>query len=266
MEIPFLKAHGAANDFLLSWRHELPQIEDLPAVARAICQRNTGIGADGWMLLDKRQPGEWDAAIVLYNADGSISEISGNGTRCAAALLLHLGVAAGPELTIRTGAGLKALRLLDWKDRHFEFEMNMGLPKPEDLHAMVPLSGGSIEAVILNVGNPQCAVIVKEFPEDWRTIGNELEHHPRFPNRSNVSFVRVADRHRIEVRIWERGVGETNSSGTGSTGAAAASILRGLTESPVVVETAAGPLQFRWDDSMYLSGPAEITANGVFWL
>lgn len=264
MEIPFFKAHGAANDFLLSWRHELAQIGHFTDLARAICQRHIGIGADGWMLVEKSEQPDFDASIVLYNADGSISEISGNGTRCVAALLLHQGVSGGPDLRIQTGAGVKHLRLLHRSGRHFEFEMNMGLPKAEELHAIFPLAAGPVEAAILNVGNPQCVVVVEEFPANWRETGAELERHPRFPNRTNVSFLRVLDPHRIEVRIWERGVGETNSSGTGSTGAAAVSMLRGLTKSPVTVQTQAGPLEFRWDESMYLSGPAEIIGRGVF--
>lgn len=264
MEIPFFKAHGAGNDFLLSWRHQLAPGADIPAAARAICQRHTGIGADGWMLMEPAQKPDADASIVLYNADGSVSEISGNGTRCVAAFLLDQGLAPGPEVRIGTGAGLKHLRLLHRSGRHFELEMNMGLPRTEDLRGTLALAAGPLEVAILNVGNPQCAVVVEAFPADWRATGAEIERHPRFPNRTNVSFLRVLDPHRIEVRIWERGVGETNSSGTGSTGAAAASILRGLTKSPVTVETQAGPLEFRWDESMYLSGPAEIIGSGVF--
>lgn len=269
MEIPFFKAHGAANDFLLTWRDGVGAVSGLDSVARAICERHTGIGADGWMLVERAEQSGADASIVLYNADGSVSEISGNGTRCAAALLVYQGAASGPDVRIQTGAGLKDLRLLGRSGRHFEFEMNMGRPATENLHAILPLAAGPLEAAILNVGNPQCAVFVDEFPANWRETGAEIEHHPHFPNRTNVSFVRVVDDHRVEVRIWERGVGETNSSGTGSTGAAASSVLLGLTKSPVTVETQAGPLEFRWplspgDDSMYLSGPAEITGSGVF--
>src|SRR5271156_374579 len=118
MTIPFTKAHGAGNDFLLTWEDQVPSGTDLSAVARAICDRHTGIGADGWMLVR-------DAAIRLFNADGSEPEISGNGTRCAAALLIDAGKAAG-EVTIATGAGAKHLRLIERSGRKFLFEMNMG--------------------------------------------------------------------------------------------------------------------------------------------
>jgi diaminopimelate epimerase len=264
MEIPFFKTHAVGNDFLLTWR-EQAYGTDLEAASRAICERHTGIGADGWMLLSSEPAGaDCDASIVLYNADGSVPEMSGNGTRCAAALLLYSGRVSGSGIRIRTGAGVKDLRLLVADGRHFEFEMNMGEPELDDLRFHVP-ELGSFDAVLVNVGNPQCAVMVDQFPEDWRAIGAALERHPHFPDRTNVSFVRALDEHAIDVRFWERGVGETNSSGTGSTGAAVAAILRGLVKSPVRVDTLAGPMQFRWDDSAYLSGPAEITGSGVYF-
>jgi len=123
-----------------------------------------------------------------------------------------------------------------------------------------------VEATLLDVGNPQAAILCAEFPANWRELGAAIEHHPMFPNRTNVSFVRVLDEHAIEVLFYERGVGETMSSGTGSTGAAAAAILRGAAKSPVRVVTAAGDLQFRWTESAWLTGPAEIVATGEYLL
>jgi diaminopimelate epimerase len=266
MSIPFAKAHGAKNDFLLTWSAEAPR-ENLPALARAICHRNTGPGADGWLLVSPGAPSEFDAAIRLFNADGSEPEMSGNGTRCAAAFLLDAGQVSGPCLRILTGAGLKTLRLLDRRGLLYSFEMEMGRPRytPERLRHPLPLAAGNREAAILDVGNPQCAVFVDSFDFDWRAMGKEIEAHPFFPHRTNVSFVRVVDPHTVDVRFYERGVGETMSSGTGSTGAAAAAVLRGLVQSPVRVLTPAGPLDFRWDDTMYLAGPAEIVARGEFY-
>ena len=260
MTIPFTKAHGAGNDFLLTWADRVPPGGDLPSTARAICDRHTGIGADGWMLIR-------DMAIRLFNSDGSEAEISGNGTRCAAALLIDAGKAAD-EVTLSTGAGVKHLRLIERSGRRFLFEMNMGLPqfRERDLRVDLPLAGGSREVAIVDVGNPQCAVFVDEFPPDWPRIGAGIEGHPHFPRRTNVSFVRVLDRHSIDVRFYERGAGETLSSGTGSTGAAAAAILRKLAESPVTIHTQAGELSLRWDDSVYLTGPAEIVGEGSFFI
>jgi diaminopimelate epimerase len=263
--IPFVKAHGARNDFLLTWRDRLePGISDFPLMARAICDRHSGSGADGWILLSPMP--DADAAIELWNSDGSPSEISGNGTRCAAALLVWEG-RADERIRIRTGAGVKSLRLLERHGLEFLFEMNMGAAHIEELHWTI---AGGREATVLNVGNPQCAVFPPDFDVDfdfdWRALGAELESHPRFPHRTNVSFVRVLDRHTVQARFFERGAGATMSSGTGATGAAAAALARGLVEDPVRVLTPAGPLNLRWEGAdILLAGPAEIVARGEFY-
>lgn len=269
MKIPFTKAHGAKNDFLLSWVPRLPVLPetDLPKVARAICDRHTGVGADGWMLVTAVHAADRDGAIRLFNSDGSEPEISGNGTRCAAALLIEAGKAGDP-VRIGTGAGLKTLRLIGRDGRRFRFEMNMGRPSwlEEQVHYSLPLAVAAADVAIVNVGNPQCVVFAGEFPADWRAIGAEIERHPLFPNRTNVSFVRALDQHTIDVRFFERGAGETMSSGTGATGAAAAAVLRGQAASPVQVLTPAGPLRFRWEGGdAHLEGPAEIVAGGEFY-
>lgn len=260
MNIPFTKAHGAGNDFLLTWAGQVPQC-DLAATAREICNRHTGVGADGWMLME-------GTTIRLFNADGSEAEISGNGTRCAAALLIDRGH-ADREVTIITGAGPKHLTLVERRGRHFVFEMNMGRPSVQEsqVRCEIPLRRGSQEVTILDVGNPQCAVFVDEIPDNWKTLGAEIEGHPHFPKRTNVSFVRSLDEHTIEVRFYERGAGATLSSGTGSTGAAVAAILRKIASSPVRIVTEANEeLQLRWDDSVYLTGPADIVASGEFFV
>lgn len=267
MTIPFVKAHGAGNDFLLSFAEKVALPEgDLPAIARAICDRHTGIGADGWILMDDRILIR-GSSIRLFNSDGSEPEMSGNGTRCAAALLIDTGRATG-DVTIQTGAGPKHLRLLEREGRRFLFEMNMGSPAfdPAEIRCTLPLARGAQEVTILNVGNPQCVVFVDQFPAHWETLGAEIEAHPRFPQRTNVSFVRVLDPHTIETRFYERGAGVTLSSGTGSTGAGAAAILRKVAASPVTIRTPAGEaLQLRWEDSIYLTGPAEIIGSGEFY-
>jgi diaminopimelate epimerase len=150
----------------------------------------------------------------------------------------------------------------------FLFDMNMGRPEYRDADIRVRIEARSREfdAMILNVGNPQCVIFAPEQPRDWREIGAEIENNPRFPNRTNVSFVRRVDDHSIEVLFWERGAGETMSSGTGSTGAAVAAIARGLVQSPVRVITPAGPLEIRIEsDGVHLLGPAEIVAAGEFF-
>jgi len=264
--IPFVKAHGASNDFLLTWRSQIPANAGSPVdLSQAICNRYTGVGADGWIILSEAPNPEMEAnaAIELWYSDGSRSEISGNGTRCAAALLVKEGRAVNPEIRIATGAGPKTLRLLDRDDNVFSFEMNMGRATIEELNStLVP----GHEAVILNVGNPQIAVFTPNFDLDWRTLGAQLERHPHFPNRTNVSFVRVVDDHTLDVRFFERGAGETMSSGTGSTGAAAAATARGLVNGAVQILTPAGPLEIRRQhEDFLLAGPAEITVAGEFY-
>ncbi|HYP12965.1 MAG TPA: diaminopimelate epimerase [Bryobacteraceae bacterium] len=265
MVIPFTKAHGAKNDFLLTWAAEAP-IQRHSEIARAICDRHTGIGADGWYLV--RPPDEEaDASVKLYNSDGSSAELSGNGTRCAAAFLVAHGYAL-EQIVIATGAGLKRLKLQSREENCFEFEMEMGRPivGPEHLNSTLALQRGDVEVTIVDVGNPQCVFFVNHFPHDWAEIGAEVERHSRFPDRTNVSFVRVLGRHLLDVRFFERGAGVTMSSGTGSTGAAAAAIAQGLVDSPVTVDTPAGKLLLEWREGVaHLTGPAEIIGRGEFY-
>jgi diaminopimelate epimerase len=266
MNIPFTKAHGARNDFLLTWASEA-RSPDLPELARAICDRHTGIGADGWILMERGDSADHDLSITLYNSDGSLSEISGNGTRCAAALAAHLGL-AGDSVRVRTGAGLKRLQRIRQAGMLYEFEMDMGpaIYYDEEARRSLRLGTDALDVTIMNVGNPQCVVFVRDFDLDWRGLGARIEHHEWFPNRTNVSFVRAVDRETIDVRFWERGAGETMSSGTGSTGAAFASHFRGLVGDHVRVMTPAGDLHVRFDrDSAFLTGPAELIGTGEFF-
>ena len=261
--IPFVKLHGDENDFLLTWGDEMAGVTSLPELAVRICARNTGVGADGWMLVWKAPGG---LRTRLFNSDGSEPEISGNGTRCAAAFAIRNEVIQRPLVTITTAAGPKQLTLLSQNSNQYLFEMNMGIPELEELHAQLDLAGTRFDASLLNVGNPQCAIFVTDLPANWRAAAAEAEGHTRFPKRSNVSFVRVLDRHTIEAVFYERGAGETKSSGTGSTGAAAAGILRKDIDSPVEIRTPAGTLRLRWDESVFLTGPAEFVAEGRFFV
>jgi len=215
------------------------------------------------MLVDPAAAADSDVAIRLFNSDGSEAEISGNGTRCAAAFLIERGPEL-PEVRVRTGAGIKRLRLLERDGRRFSFEMNMGRPEFTAERFPLPLADGSRDVTLVDMGNPQCAMPVSNFDFDWRKLGAEIERHPHFPNRTNVSFLRARGEHDLEVRFWERGAGETMSSGTGSAGAFAAAVLRGLVRNPGRVLTPAGPLELRWDGDVYLTGPAEIVAEGVY--
>lgn len=259
MKFPFVKLHGAKNDFLLTRAADAPA-GSLPDVAIAICNRYTGVGGDGWMLVDPTPSVDHDASIRLFNSDGSEPELSGNGTRCAAALLAR-DQPGKTEFRIRTGAGVKHLSLISQSEQEYLFEMNMGHVRVVELNATVR----GQDAVLVDVGNPQCAFIVQHFNFDWRTLGAVTERDPRFPQRTNVSFIRRIGPNAIEVRFWERGAGETNSSGTGSTGAAMAAVARGMVAGPVTVQTPAGPLTVDFSDGVKLTGPAEFVAEGYFF-
>ena len=260
MNIPFIKAHGTGNDFLLVRGLETVPEADWPGLARAICGRHRGVGADGLIIFTG------PATIRLFNSDGSEAELSGNGTRCAAAVLIAEG-RAGETLAIETGAGVKQLKLLEREGNRFRLEMGMGRPaySPQDLNYRLETSMGNWPVTILDVGNPQCAVLVDDLDFDWQALGREIESHPRFPRRTNVSFVHVVGPHAIELRFYERGAGPTMSSGTGSTGAAAAAILSGRAKSPVRVITEAGELELEWREEIVLRGPTEITARGEYY-
>jgi diaminopimelate epimerase len=263
MKIPFTKLHGAKNDFLLTLANETASdapTADLHEIAIAICNRYTGIGADGWMLLDPTPGPDFDASIRLFNSDGSEPELSGNGTRCAAALLA-LQNPAKTDFRIWTAAGVKSLHLISHNHLEYLFEMNMG-DKVHVVEQNAKVQGRP--AVIVDCGNPQCVFPVENFDFDWRIVGASTENDPRFPNRTNVSFVKPRDENSIEVRFWERGAGETNSSGTGSTGAALAAIALGIVRSPVTVYTPAGTLAIRVLNGTWLTGPAEYVADGFF--
>lgn len=260
--IPFAKLHGAENDFLLTWADRAPTA-GLSDIARLICARNTGIGADGWMLVASEGIA---LSTRLFNSDGSTAEISGNGTRCAAAFGLLEGALTDESVQIITGAGTKNLRVIERSGHDFLFEMDMGAPAVEAISAPIHLQGREFDATLLNVGNPQCALFVDELPANWRAVAAEAEGHSRFPHRSNVSLVKVTGPHQIDAVFYERGAGETRSSGTGSTGAALAAILRGRVTSPVEVHTPAGSMTLRWDESVYLTGPAKFIGEGVYFL
>ncbi|MEP7365174.1 MAG: diaminopimelate epimerase [Acidobacteriota bacterium] len=292
MSIPFFKAQAVGNDFLFTWIADLPEAlrmaaeaeylspkkvrkdddspDQLAAAARAICHRQMGVGADGWYLMNETPHA--DLAIHLLNSDGSRAELSGNGTRCAAAVLLWEGrsVAEPGLVRVETGAGVKQLRLTAEGINELQFEMDMGAPRvaPDDVLTSLPLASGSRDVTILNVGNPQCALAVKDLNFDWRAVGAEIECHPYFPKRTNVSFFKKVGPKAIEARFYERGAGPTLSSGTGSTGAAASAILLRMVEPEVEVITEAGSLYLRWENPpegpLLLNGPAEIVARGEY--
>jgi diaminopimelate epimerase len=280
----FHKFQALGNDFLIVREAELWTVaEDEGAFARRICDRHFGAGADGLeVLLEQPRASEADFEIRLFNADGGETPISGNGTRCVAAYLYLIEGWSEPSVTIATGAGLKHLRLIEQDDGRCLFEMEMGAPRLRSEEIPVALStpmervirqplevnGRSIEFTSVSMGNPHCSLFVEDFDAfDWRSLGAAIEKHPSFPERTNVEFISVITRHKIEVRFWERGVGETLASGTGACGAALAAMLNDLTERRVTVATAAGALIVEWrDDGVVMqTGEARAVYRGE-WL
>ncbi|MGH9467088.1 MAG: diaminopimelate epimerase [Terriglobales bacterium] len=257
--VRFVKAEANGNDFLIvdaaavapPERHEF---------ARRICRRHRGIGADGVEFVSPRGSG-FD--LQLYNADGSEAEISGNGSRCVAAFYARHGFRQGD---LFTGAGPRRATVLDGAGQFWVVNIELGIPL---LEPTLPLEvlGQTLPAHVLSMGNPQCVVRVEAFPANWRELGAALECHPHFPAHTNVEFVRVLTRSRIEIRIFERGVGPTHSSGTGSSASAVAMIAAGLADSPVEVVAEGGKQTVIWGGGkspVQLIGPASIVAEGVF--
>jgi diaminopimelate epimerase len=277
--INFSKFHGLGNDFILTNARGLPKA--LPALARAITNRHTGVGADGIIVVLPPQDKNNQAKIRIFNADGSEPEMSGNGIRCAGAFLL--AEKGHPRrLKIETNAGLKTLELLSSGDNRWSFRVQMGTPILDP--SRIPFAGGNLSAPVVgfrlptdagafpvtvtSIGNPHCTLFLRSFDAiDWHAVGREIERNPRFPNRTNVEFVKVISPREIEVRFWERGVGVTNSSGTGSCGATVASILNGYTAREVRVRTVAGNLEIAWPKGgeVILTGPVERVSKGAYY-
>lgn len=259
MSIPFIKAQACGNDFILIDGMHAPP--DLPAFTRAICDRHYGVGADGveWLFPDPQA----DVRARLLNADGSDAEVSGNGTRCVAAYLA--GERGGSVFSIRTDAGVKTCTLTSRAGQRFEFDTAMGEPEVGDPFT-IKLAFREVTGIPVSTGNPHFVVFVDEFVPGWQAEAAEIEHHHDFKYGTNVELVRIESKHDIEIRIFERGAGETQSSGTGSCAAAVAAIATGRAESPVRVKTPGGVQTVRWEKEIFLRGPAQLVCRGEFLL
>jgi len=263
--IRFAKAHAYGNDFLYVEQSEVAGVV-LPELARAMCDRHTGIGADGLIVYSRSPRG---ASMRLFNADGGRAEVSGNGVRGLAAWLLHGDEQIENRVTIETEAGVKEVVRLERASSREMFRTDMGLPT--DLRQVTLQTEGdgaeAIQAVVLNFGNPQCVLLGPLPSEDrFRRLGSALERHPMFPDRTNVEFALVRRPDLVEIRIWERGVGPTTSSGTGSCAALVAAAAFGGAVRDAMVVSPGGSQRVEWLDSgVYLTGWAEVVCEGV-WL
>jgi diaminopimelate epimerase len=262
MRVPFAKTEAHGNDFLLVEAGAVEPAEHA-RLARAICDRLRGVGADGLILY---RGGVDDFSMTLYNSDGSKAEISGNGLRCLAAYLVYRGIATRDTLEVSTGAGRLRLSLLERLDTRFRFRANIGAPR-ELLKETIVAGEESFPVTTLSLGNPHCVLFRNGFDAaELRRVGPLLESHPRFPRKTNVELVEVLSLSHIRMAIWERGVGETASSGTGSSASAVASIWCGLARSPVEVRCPGGVMTVEWDGEgdVFLTGDATLVAEGEY--
>jgi diaminopimelate epimerase len=270
----FAKLHGTANDFVyVDARAGFPG--DPAAAARRLCDRRRGIGADGLILLLPST--EADGRMAIYNSDGSRAEMCGNGIRGLAKFVHERGLITKNPLAVETDAGVKTLTLhLDGDSRVARVTVDMGMPEwrgrqiPVDADGEVldrPLvvDGRTWSVTCLSMGNPHCVVFVDDVASlPLETIGPRFETHPFFPRRVNTEFVKIEDRRRLTMRVWERGAGETMACGTGACAVAVAAARTGRSERQVTVTLPGGPLEIDWrpDDRMLMTGDAVAVFEG----
>ena len=283
MRPQFTKFHGLGNDYLVIESHQAPDESDLSEFARRICNRHYGAGGDGIAIIGKLKGDEADFACRIFNPDGSEAGLSGNGTRCAVAYLYYKGIWTKDELLLSTRTGLKRYFLRGRPaPGKFLFESELGQPKfdtpsipmsinpPRDevIRYPLPVNGMPIMVTAMQMGNPNCCIFVDQFDElNWRQLGKAIAVHPQFPDRTNVVFVKVLDRSSIELRIWERGVGETTASGTCSCAGAVAAMINKKTDRDVRVFMEGGEVSIKWrsDGQVVITGTAEVVYSGE-WL
>jgi diaminopimelate epimerase len=295
--VRFVKLQGYGNDYLVFEAGELAGVgwhggferfgagESFPEFVRAVCDRHFGAGGDGVAVVERLKEGDVaDFALRIFNPDGGEAAMSGNGSRCAAACLYFEKLWTDEELRFETRAGVKRYVMRErLGDGAFRFEAEIGRPafdsasipmltlEPLDEVRDYPLAladGETVEVTALQMCNPNCCVFVENFNEvDWRRLGRTIESHAVFPERTNVEFIRVVDRSNVEARVWERGAGETLSSGTGACAAAVASMIGGHTDRHVRVRMPGGTLEVNWrdDGEVLLTGEARVVYRGE-WL
>jgi diaminopimelate epimerase len=271
--IPFTKAHACGNDFLIV-REDAAGDLDRAELTRRFCDRHSGIGADGIEFFTWTGPNS--GRVRLYNADGSVAEISGNGTRCVAAWMAEtVGSHAGDKLEILTDAGPRICRIdsVHLGDAFtVEVTADMGVPRFLP-HTLQLSSGAEIVGVEVATGNPHFVILVDNAAFtvagiSWQTVGAEICTHSDFTHQTNVEFVRVVSENEIEIRIFERGVGPTSSSGTGSSASATAALALRRSVSPLTVVAPGGAQTVAWSgpgEELFLTGPAALIARGEAW-
>lgn len=272
----FTKMQGLGNDYVYVNCFK-EKIDNPPELARRISDRHFGVGSDGLIMINPSDKADFE--MEMYNADGSRGEMCGNGIRCVAKYVYDYGLTDKTHISVETLGGIKYLDLTVEEGKVKMVKVDMGKPELEPLKIPVKASGDkAVDEPILvggkeyrmtcvSMGNPHAVIFigcdVREFPLE--EIGPKFENHERFPNRVNTEFVRVIDRRTAEMRVWERGSGETLACGTGACAVAVACALNGFTEDEVTVRLLGGDLQIRWDrekDTVFMTGPAEVVFDG----
>jgi diaminopimelate epimerase len=285
----FTKMHGAGNDYVYVNCFDEAIPSDIAAAAKFVSDRHFGIGGDGLVLIlpsDKA-----DARMRMFNADGSEAEMCGNAIRCVAKYVYDHGVKKSDSLTIETGTGVLSLELELEGGLVQRARVDMGLPildaqsvptlLPGDpsIATPFPVEGGAVVNVPLEVegldspllatcvsmGNPHCVVFVEELSDYWvHEIGPRIEQHPAFPNKVNAEFVEVVSPHELNMRVWERGSGETWACGTGASAVGVAGVLTGRTERKTLIHLLGGDLEIEWADDQHVfkTGPAVEVFSG----
>ena len=271
----FTKMQGLGNDYVYVNCFK-ETIENPPEKAKKVSNRNFGIGSDGLIMINPSDVADFE--MEMYNADGSRSEMCGNGIRCVGKYVYDYGLTEKEHISVETLAGIKYLDLTVEDGKVKLVKVDMGSPElvPENIPIVadgnrvidepINVNGTEYRMTGVSMGNPHAVVYVEDVKGlDIETIGPAFENHERFPNRVNTEFVKVLDRNTVEMRVWERGSGETMACGTGACAVAVACILNGFTEDKVTVKLLGGDLQIEWDkeaDKIYMTGPAEVSFDG----
>ena len=274
----FTKMQGLGNDYVyVNCLKE--KVESPSEMARRVSDRHFGVGSDGLILICPSECADFE--MKMYNADGSRGEMCGNGIRCVGKYVYDYGLTDQTEISVETLGGIKHLSLTVEEGKVALVKVDMGSPifvpeqipvKVEGDHAVnVPIGvdGDEYRMTCVSMGNPHAVVYLDDIQNmEIEKIGSKFEHHPCFPNRVNTEFARVLDRETVEMRVWERGSGETLACGTGACAVAVASMVNGLTEDCVTVQLLGGNLKIEWDrekNVVYMTGPATVVFDGELY-
>lgn len=284
-DIEFVKMHGIGNDYVYVFDNGKNLPSDLSTLSIAISNRHCGVGGDGLVIISRSGRTDADFRMRIFNADGSEAQMCGNASRCVGKYLYERGLADSEVIRLETLAGIKILHLCVTQGFVESVKVDMGAPvfEPKLIPACatestrcpylkgvkLPLAGGEKIFNVLSMGNPHAVAFVERDPDDALVLGEGpcVENHSFWPERTNVEFARVLDRHLILMRVWERGSGETMACGTGACATAVAAMSLGLCDSPVTVRLTGGDLRIEWErpsGHVYMSGGATTVAEGIY--